>query len=277
MREVESGRPTTGSWQKHFEIVHRLVPGGWSYPIVHAQAVRRFSPALCIHYWQVAVGRSGWRSSEMLGRAFEDTARLPDAASLWAAFVATKPELALAYAKLLPVESTRPLFDMWWSARAMKVLRLPDAEIADFYHFAPRWATKEQIAEWMSRQRKRRKTDYPNWVSLLHGVGSDREAWELFSGIVPEPGYPPPTGNPTRKDIEFRVRLAPENAAHLIDLVRVTAESGDTATARTMILEAAAKPGAPSWFLRRAAYLFAAGGNFRDAIATVLRESEPAR
>jgi O-antigen ligase len=271
LRELESGMPATSDWQRHFEIVHRLAPGSWQYPITHAKAVRRLSPTLCIHYWQVAIARSGWRSSEMLGWALDDTAGLPNATKLWADFVATKPELALAYAKRLPADAAGPMFELWWQARA-KSPRLSAREIADFYQFAPRWATSEQIHEWIKLRRKRRLQDYLQWVALLHGVGDDEEAWTLYSGIVPDPAYPASKHDATRKEIEFRVQLAPENMAHRIDLVRVIEQSGDTATARTMVLEAAAKPDAPSWFLRKAAYVLAADHNFRDAVAMVLRE-----
>ena len=271
LRELENGVPKTADWQKHIEIVHRLVPGGWRFPISHARAVTRLSPALCIQYWQLAIERSGWRGIETLGQAFHETAGLPRADILWADYVQAKPELALAYAKMLPEEDGRKIFLRWWNSRAT-AQDLTKGEIADFYHFAARWATGDQVEQWIGSHGKRRAEEYLIWVSLLHSFGRDERAWTEYRLEVPEPAYPARSSGAKKAEIENRIRMAPENSTHLLELVWLVAESGDPATERRMIIEAARKPGAAPWFLRKGAYLLAKEGNFRDAVALALRE-----
>jgi O-antigen ligase len=93
MRELDVAIPKTSDWQRHIEIVHLLQPGGWRYVIGHARAVKRLSPTLCLEYWRIAVERSGWRASEILGQARSDTAGLPGADSVWEEYLAAHPEL----------------------------------------------------------------------------------------------------------------------------------------------------------------------------------------
>ena len=271
LRELESGTPKTSEWQRHIEIVHRLVPGGWRYPISHARAVKRLSPSLCMAYWQVAIGRSGKRSGETLGQALNDTASLPSADSIWAEYIASHPALALSYARTLPEADTRPFFDLWWDARG-GATDLTDDELRDFYFYAPRWATGEQVLEWMRLHASHRRRDFQKWVALLHATGMSDRAWQLWHGRVGEPEYPASSAVFSREEIEARVRIAPENTANLVELARLSEQSGDRATARKIILEAAAKRDAQPWFLRKAAYLLAEDGNLREAVEMVLRE-----
>jgi O-antigen ligase len=272
LRELEIGVPKTSEWQRHIEIVHRLMPGSWSYPITHAQAVKRLSPALCIHYWQVAIGRSGWRASGMLGQALSETANLPLADSIWADYIAAHPALALAYARTLPEPDTRPFFDLWWNARA-RAKDITADELRDFYRFARRWATGEQVLEWMQYHASRRRDDYRSWVALLHGTGMSDRAWKLYQGRFEEPVYPASTTVLSREEIEARVRIAPENMGNLIEWARSSQQAGDRAGAKKIILDVAAKKDAPSWFLRKAAYFLAEDGKFAEAVEMVLREN----
>lgn len=271
LRELEAGIPATAEWQRHFEIVQRLVPGSWSYPIVQARAVKRVSPALCIHYWQVAVGRADWRSAEILGRALADTANLPGAESSWAAYIASNPALALAYARTLPAEDTRPFFDVWWNARSTAADLTAD-ELRDFYALALRWATGEQVLEWMKSHASRRRDDYRAWVALLHATGMSDRAWQLYRGRVEEPAYPVSATVLSREEVEARVRVAPENVSNLVELARISEQTGDRAAARKIILDVATRKDAPSWILRKSAYLLAEEEKFPEAVEMILRE-----
>jgi len=271
MRELEKGTPGSGGWQKHFEIVHRLVPAGWRYPIVHARAVQRISPTLCIGYWQVAIDRSDWRAPGMLGEALRETSNLPRADSLWADYVSANPQLALPYAKLLPGDEGRPFYGMWWEKRG-QMGDLTGEEVKMFYEFATRWATPEQIDGWIRTHADRRTEDGRKWMGFLHVIGQDERAWALYAEIVAEPAYPRRADDATLKVAETRVRLAPDNPAHLVDLAHMHELSGDGASAREIILAAAEKKNAATWFLRKAAYLLAADGRFRDAVEMALRE-----
>ena len=271
LRELEAGRPRTSEWQRHIEIVHRLVPGGWQYPISHAHAVKRLSPALCIQYWQVAIGRSGWRASEILGRALDDTAAFPSADTLWQEYVASHPVLALAYARRMPAAETQPLFDQWWKARS-GATDLTKDEFSDFYALAPRWITSGQVSEWMHLHPTRRRTDFSKWAELLHRTGTSERAWQLISGWVGNPGYPASGTARSREEIEARVRISPENTANLVELARLSDQEGDRAGAKKIVLGVAANDGAGSWFLRKAAYFLAEDGKFAEAMEMLLRE-----
>jgi len=271
LRELSAGVPKTSEWQRHIEAAHRLTPGGWRYPITHAQAVRRLSPALCVQYWQLAIARSGWRRTEILGRALDDTLGLPGAAQLWADFVTANPRLALAYARLLPEQETAPFFEMWWRERSRATDLSPD-ELRDFYAYAQRWATGEQILEWMSLHASRRKEDFSSWAVLLHGAGMSDRAWQLCQGRIPDPPYPTDLSHVSREEIEARIRIAPGNTANMVELARLSEESGDRDGARRIVLEVAAKQDAPPWFLRKAAHLLAADGRFPEAMEMILRD-----
>jgi O-antigen ligase len=272
LRELETGVPKTSEWQRHIEIVHRLVPGSWGYPIVHARVVKRLSPALCVHYWQVAIGRSGWRASGIFREALNDTASLPVADSIWPDYIAAHPALALAYARTLPEADTRPFFDLWWNSRA-RATDLTADELRDFYTFARRWATGEQVLEWMRLHASHRREDFRAWIALLHGTGMSDRAWKLYQGRVEEPGYPASAKVVSREEIEARVRIAPENLSNLVELARVSEQAGDRTGARKIIMEVAARKDAPSWFLRKAACFLAEDGKFPEAVEMIIREN----
>ena len=271
LRELEIGIPKTSDWQRHIDIVHRLVPGGWHYPISHAHAVKRLSPALCIHYWQVAIARSGWRSGEILGQALNDTAGFPIAESMWADFIAANPALALAYARTLPEADMRPFFNVWWEARA-RATDLTADELRDFYRFARRWAEADQVLDWMKFHATRRREDFRPWVGLLHATGMSERAWQLWQGRIENPAYPANATALSREELEARIRIAPENTTNLVELARLADQAGDDAGARKIILAAAERKDAPSWFLRKAAYFLAEDGKFFEAVEMVLRE-----
>ena len=271
LRELANGAPKTSEWQRHFEIVNRLAPGSWRYPIIHAGAVKKISPALCFQYWQIAIERSGWRGAETFGNAVRDTAGMPFASEKWMEYVTMKPELGLAYAKLLPGDEARPLYQIWWNARGT-VVTMENEEIADFYASAAKWVSGGQIEQWIRYHGKRRRQDYRIWMSLLQKAGMDERAWNEYRLVIADPPYPANSAGATREELELRLRLAPDNASNLVELVRVIDEGGDTEGARRMIREGAEKPGAASWFLRKAAYLLAAEGKFAEAVAMALRE-----
>ncbi len=275
LRELETARPQTSDWQRHIDIVHRLVPNGWHYPISHARAVKRLSPALCIQYWQVAVLRSGWRGTEIMGQALADTAEFAIAETLWTDFVRAHPAMALAYARSLPEAETGPFFEMWWAARA-HTAEITRDEIRDFHRFGRRWANAEQVLDWMKSHPSRRREDFRQWVELLHATGMDERAWQLWQSRVENPPYPACTSSataPSREDLEARIFIAPDNTANIAELARLTEQSGDTEGVRKIIFGVTARQDAPSWFLRKAAYFLAEDGKFSEAVAMSLREN----
>ena len=270
LRELEHGVPKTSDWQKHIEIVHRLVPGSWQYPISHARAVKRLSPALCVQYWQVGIGRSGWRASEILGRALNDTAGFPGAESIWEEYIGTHPALALAYARTLPEADTQPFFDVWWKSRSGAADLALD-ELRDFYALAPRWITAEQALEWMRLHANLRREDFRKWAALLHHTGMDGRAWQLLGGRIENPAYPANGSMRSREEVEARIRISPENTENLAELARLSEQAGDRAAAKKIILEVARTKDAKTWFLQKAAHFLAEDAEFTEAVEMMLR------
>ncbi len=273
MRELDTGTPKTSEWQRHFEIAHRLLPGSWSSPMGHARAVKRIFPGLGIQYWQEAIGRSGRRASEMLMQALEETAGAPGAGAIWEDYIREHPALALTYARTLPEADTREFFDLWWEARR-SAPTVTDDEVREFYRLALHWATREQVEEWIHLHPARRREDFRQWAALLHKVGLSEHAWQLFPSRIANPDYPAEGTARTREEIEARVRVAPENASHLAELARLSELSGDRETAEKIVLGAAAKPGAGSLFIRKAAYFLAEDGKFAEAVEMMLRDPQ---
>ena len=271
MRELEKGAPKTSEWQRHIEIAHRLVPGSWSSPMNHARAVRRLFPGLAIQYWQEAIERSGRRAPEMLTQALNETASVPGADAIWEDYIREHPALALTYARTLPDAETRGFFDLWWEARK-SATAVTEEEIREFYRLARRWATKEQVEEWIHLHPSRLRDDFRQWAALLHGVGLSERAWKLFPGRVANPDYPAEGTARTRDEIEARVRVAPENTSHLAELARLSELAGDRESAKKIVLGAAAKSGAGSMFLRKAAFFLAEDGKFAEAVELMLRD-----
>jgi len=272
LRELEIRMPGTSDWQRHMDIVHRLVPGGWHYPISHAHAVKRLSPSLCIQYWQVAIAHSGWRGAEIFWQALNDTAGFPVAESLWTDYVAANPALALTYARTIPDADTRPFFDLWWNARSHATDLTAD-ELREFYRLARRWAEPGQVLEWMRLHASRRREDFRQWVGLLHAAGMSQRAWDLWQGRIENPPYPTNGVVLTREELEARIRITPENTTNLVELARLAGQTGDPEREKMIILAAAQKKDAPSWFLRKAAYFLAEDGKYSEAVELALREN----
>ncbi len=270
LRELEAGVPQTSDWQKHIEIVHRLVPGSWQYPISHARAVKRLSPALCMQYWQVGIERSDWRASEILGRALTDTAGFPGAESIWEEYIASHPALALAYARTLPEPDTRPLFDLWWKSRS-EATDLSADELRDFYALAPQWILPEQVLDWMRLHPTRRREDFRKWAELLHKTGMDDRAWQLLGGRIENPPYPANGSLRSREEVEARIRISPENTENLAELARLCEQSGDRAAAKKIVIEVARAKEAKPWFLHKAAHFLAEDSEFTEAVDMMLR------
>ena len=172
----------------------------------------------------------------------------------------------------MPETDTRPFFDLWWKARG-RATDLTADELRDFYKIAPRWATGGQVLEWMLVHASLRRADFRKWVELLHATGQDERAWQLWQGRVENPAYPANATMLSREDVEARILIATENTTNLVELARLSEQVGDLAGARKIIIEAAAKKDAPSWFLRKGAYFLAEDGKFSEAVEMVLREN----
>ncbi len=262
-------------WEQHFTIVRRLAASAWWLPVMQARAAKQF-PSQAIVFWQDAVQRAGRQRGEVLRDAVRETGRMNGARVLWGQFVEEHPELALSYAEIIveelrePDEHIRAYYELWWEKRAEA--EVAEDEVLVFYRYASRWSSPEQLEQWMKRHASRHGRDHRVWMELLHGWKQDERAWQIYSGVMPEPAYGEMPKSTKREVLENRYRLAPENAAHALALAQMLDAEGDKAAAQKIIFTVAQRTDAPPWFIRKAAYLLAAEKNFAAAVETALRE-----
>jgi hypothetical protein len=271
--ELQKARPRDEVWLRHFRLAQRLTPGSWSLPIAQARACAAVYPLRALSFWQQAVERGGWRSGELLGRALQETAKVPGAKAAWASYVEAHPQLALAYARSLPADEGRAFFETWWRERGSNPAVTPaEAEIRSFYQVAPKWATREQFEEWIRRHAARVETDFRPWAAVLHAWGEDEHAWRLLSKRIPEPPWPTTRSLLSREQMEMRWKRQPENMMNAQALATFYFRSGELDAARNVIVTTASRPGAPAWFIRKGAYQLRGEGKAEEAVGVMLRE-----
>ena len=266
------GLNAPSAWQRHFAIAARLVPGSWTVPAEQARIVRRISPGLALGYWQEAVERGNLHREDIFVRAVEETAASPTAQASWGRYVQSHPELLLTYAKLVPEAQARYYYSLWWQERALTgVLR--KGEIEDFHSFAPRWGTRSQFDEWMTRRAAWEPRDFRRWAALLHQWGDEERAWTLLSRHIPEPAFPTGEVKTAREQLERAWRLSQKNFVNAQQLALTLHRAGETVQGDDVILAAAAQEteSAPPWFLHKAGYIYARNGRLGEAVAVVLR------
>ena len=262
-------------WEQHFAVTRRLAASAWRMPEMQARAARQF-PSLAMVFWQDAVERAGRQRTEVLRDAVRETAEMRGARVMWGQFLESRPELALAYAQILveelhePDENVRAYYELWWEWWPSG--EVSEAEADAYYRYAARWSSAVQLEQWMRHHATRRDRDYRVWTELLHGWKSDERAWQIYSGVMSEPVYGQTPKAATRVSLESRFRQSPENAAHALALAQFLDSEGDKAGAQAVILQFAGRATAPTWFLRRAAYLLAKDGKFGAAVELALRE-----
>ena len=266
------GRTAPSAWQRHFAIAARLVPSSWTVLAEQARIVQRISPGLAIGYWQQAVERGNLHRDDIFVGAVNETAASPTAQASWGRYVESHPELLLTYAKLVPEAQARYYYSLWWQVRATGGT-LRKVEIEDFYSFAPRWGTRSQFDEWMSRRAEWEPRDYRRWAMLLHQWGDEERAWALLSRRIPEPASPGGEVKTARSQLERVWRLTPGNFVNAQQLALLLHNAGETVQGDEIILAAAAQEVAtvPPWFLHKAGYIYARNGRLGEAVAVVLR------
>lgn len=264
-------------WEQHFTIVRRMAASAWWLPVMQARAAKQF-PSQAIIFWQDAVQRAGRQRGEVMRDAVRETGRMKGARVLWGQFVEAHPEVALSYAEIIveelrePDDNIRAYYELWWEKRAEA--DVAEDEVLVFYRYASRWSSPEQLEQWMKRHASRRSRDYRVWMELLHGWKQDERAWQIYSGVMPEPPFGEAPKSAKREVLENRYRLAPENAAHALAYAQALDAEGDKAGAEKIIFSVAKRADAPPWFIRKAAYLLASEKNFTAAVETALREKQ---
>ena len=268
------GDTDTGSWQRHFHLAARLLPGSWKLPAAQARSVVMVSPKDALGFWALAVDRGAGHRDEVLGLAVRETAGMPIAASYWGRYVEAHPRLLLAYAQLVTEERARYYRNRWWKERALTA-ELDPAEIAAFHATAHRWLEREQFDVWMQHRIAWKARDYREWARLLHGWKDDQAAWQLLAAAALEDKFPALPAALAREGLEERWKVVPGNFVNAQQLAALRARDGDAKGSEEIILAAGASEGAPRWFVQRAAHILARQERFGEAVALLLKVPPP--
>lgn len=277
LRALEAAPTARARWEPHFAAARRLLPSAWWIPQMQARAVAVHFPAEAIGLWQDAIDRAGRQWSELLRTGVRETSRVKGALVLWGQFVETRPALALTYAQVLveelrqPDANVRGFFDIWWERSAMGPISDDDA--STYYRYAARWSSPAELETWMAAHPARAAKDFRSWVALFHGWKQSARAWELYKSHVPQPAEISPTKGATRKSLEDKWRVAPDNASHALELAHLLEREGDLPASTRVLMDAARSPSAAPRVLREAAYRLAQDGKLPEAVEMALREN----
>jgi hypothetical protein len=255
---------------RHFRIVDRLRPSSWTLPAAQAFASRRVSAGMTLHFWTLAIERAGHRRAEVFGMANRYTAEMPIAEAFWARYAETNPSLLLIYAASQTDAEGRLHYQHWWDMRGASGSLEPH-EVELFYRCLPRWGTMEQFWHWTKQHADREAQDYRAWAGVLHTWGDDAAAWEILARHVADPPFPAPLS--TKPEfLEAGWLRDPKNVVNAQALASAWHQMGELERCQRVILAVAAQEAPPPWFLRKAAYIYAARGDFEKAVAALLKE-----
>jgi hypothetical protein len=271
MHELFYNGPSSADWARHFQIAARLTPGTWATTYEQARACRRVAPGHSLHYWQVTVERGAHHREDLFMLALQETVTIPGAATIWASYAETHPELLLLYLQSAPEEERRGIFERWWKARGLSNGALTENEVRLFYAFVARFGAPEHLEQWVQRRSRQRAADYKTWAGLFHEWRDDARAWELIKASVPDPSYPTAGPNFSQEQLELRWRTEPDDFVTARALAQVLLRSGDSEGSSKIILAIAARPDAPPWFVNKAAHLLAESGRVGEAVEIVLK------
>ena len=266
----------TAEWQRHFRIAARLMPGSWEMAAMQARACARVSPGISLHYWQLAVERAGHRAEEVLGIGMEETARVPGSAAAWEQYVQNHPELLLTFARIVPEPASRLAYERWWAERGSIPCNLDDREVDAFYKSVARWGTQKQLEQFCNRHPDLLERDFKIWVVLLHEWKADDAAWEILATAWPEFISPPVPLRGDQSNLALRWDADPRDFVSAREYIDHLTTKGDVKRANEVIITVSRRPGAPEWFIRKAARLLAAEGKTREAVILFLgKEKRP--
>lgn len=271
---LATGQPPA-TWQNEFRIAARLLPASWRICAQIAQKLHTPSPALALHYWQVAVERASIHREEVFQRAIRETAELPPAHSVWNGYVATHPELALFLCEARSGEEARALYQSWWQERGAREQNISKHEADAFLRVVGKWGALSELSTWMVRHADRQPFEFGRWAKLLSGWNQSRPAWEIIAREIPEPKYPARPPHISPEQIQARWANHPEDLVNARYYAEQLELGGDSANAERVIAIVAASPQAPRWFVEKAAYQLAARERFDEAVELVLRSGDP--
>jgi O-antigen ligase len=272
IRQMQSlGLSKPALWQENLAIAARLEPSSWGIPESQARACQSVAPGLAVHYWEMAVERGGIHRGEVLQLAVHESVEAsPTAEASWGRYAEANPKLLLPFAALVPEAEARYYFTVWWKERAFSDSLTPE-EVAAYYRDAPRWGTRAQFDDWMTRHANWRTRDYHQWAALLHAWADDRLAWQILSEFVSEPDLPKNQPKMALDQLEIKWRIAPNNFVIAQELAMARYLAGNAKGGDEVIVAAALEEGSPLWFVHKAGYVLARNGRFGEAVALLLR------
>lgn len=265
------GRSAPASWQQHFAVAARLLPGSWPVLAAQARVVEPIAPSLAQMYWRRAIARGGAHREEVFREAVAETRGTPVADAMWGHFVEENPRLLLAYVPLIPATAGAYYFSQWWKERGL-ASDLDHFEVESFYRLAPRFGSAAQLEEFMQRHAAWRNADYAKWAALLHEWGEDERAWKILAAHSREPAFPNAAPPLSRDQLASKWRLSPSNFVNAQQLALAYALAGETAQSDEVIVRAAADETAPPWFVQKGAHILVRNGRFDEAVALLLRK-----
>jgi O-antigen ligase len=269
LRKVSDANTMQEAWE-HFRAADRLRPASWVMPVAQALASKRYSSGMTLHYWTLAIERAGHRNEEIFQMAMRETEGLPAAETFWSGYAETNRQYLLSYALNAEPEAGRSYFQLWWDERGQKD-PVENQEADYFYLYLPKWGTLEQLNHWIQHRPEREARDYSKWAALLHHFGEDQRAWNLLSRRIKEPEFPANRSVMEPSMLQARLREEPGNWLHAQALAHHWMQDGAESRAKDLIKSVAARKDAPVWFRHKSAYLAAAEGDYKTAVANLLK------
>ncbi|MEA3188618.1 MAG: hypothetical protein QOD99_2448 [Chthoniobacter sp.] len=267
LRYLANG-PRARAWTE-FRIADELSPTPWQLPATQAWIADQYSSGMSLHFWSKAIERSGHRAPEIFQMAVRQTVH--SSPKFWAGYARTRPQFLTVYADAIPDrDEARAAYDEWLTVRR-GAADLSPYEIKYFYICASKWGTREQLERWMKDHPEFTARDARDWAALLHHWKEDAAAWEVLAKIVKEPDYPKSTrvAPATLENTWYRNPADTLNAQSLAaDLMR----RGEVERSQNIIFTVASAKNPPAWFVQKAAWLYAAGGDYTSAVGTALHD-----
>jgi len=271
VREMVMANEPDKAWRE-FRIADRLLPASWAQPAMQGWLSREHSPGMSFHFWSLAIERADRRAPEIFLAAYRNSIDLPGGEAYWRDYAENNPEFLLCYADAVTSdEEGKRAFDHWWEARGNTTEALDSWETQAFYPALRRWGNRAELEAWIQRRPGLEATDYADWAGILHEWQLDADAWSILSHRIKEPAYPDAPAGEDAQEIETAYRTQPDDPIYAQAYARQCAVTGDAAKSEQVILAIAAGKNAPSWFIEKAAFLYAARKDYTTAVTSLLR------
>ena len=258
------------AWNE-FRITDHLASSSWQLPATQAWIAAPYSAGMAQHFWSVAIDRSGHRAPELFEMAYQQTSPLLST-KIWAGYAREHPEFLNLYSECVAdPEEARGAYALWWATRALGG-ELMGFEPAYFYRCAYKWGTRGQLDAWMAHYPQLAARDFKDWASLLHRWGDDAAAWKLLAQWVKEPDFPRLDPSIRSGTLEATWFADPANTVNAQAFAADLTRRGDLDRSQKLIFKIAAGQNPPAWFVQKAAWLYAAGGDYANAVAVLLRD-----